>query len=182
MPDIIDIREIEDDLRAELKEYTNIPQLIIGEQANIPKDEMIYPRIVMKLRMPTAELGVEAQTRKVIESQEEEYEHDVEITHHSFPSMTLNIDGFANPGDKDVYEYLQKIENWFDVKSLGQRWFDRYKYDIVIRDVNEINDATTEMQKDIEQRLNLDIILEVKKEVVVVEKTIEEVDYEANYN
>lgn len=183
MSEIFDVKFIEDEMRKILKSYSGIPQLIIGEQSNIPEDDLSYPRILLKARVPSAELGVEAKTRALIPSSEDEFESDMEVTHHSFPRMTINLDGFADPKREVIYDYFQKLENWFDTASLGQRWFDRnLPYDIVIREVNEPNDVTAEFQKEFEQRMNMDIVLELKKEVVIVEKTIEELDLNENYN
>lgn len=182
LSEIIDIRQIEDDLREVIKDYSQLPQLLIGEQDNIPEGHLIYPRGVMKVKAPSDGEGIQATTKKVVDSSEEEFENDLEYTFHSFPRMTIVFDGYGNPKKEDINSYFQRIQNWFKVEMLGQRWFDSYTtYSIVIREVNAINDITQEFQKEYEQRLNLDIIVEVKQEVVLIEKTIEKVEVNSTY-
>ena len=179
---VIDIKQIEDDLYTPLKNYIEIPQLIIGQQDDIPEDDLIYPRIVFKISSPYGNNQVQSYTKKIIESQEEEFDKDIEYTFEMFPMVTVSFLGYSDPQDDDLYMYMQRIANWFNLRLLGGRFFNEYEKDIVVREVNDINDATTELNQEYEKRLNIDIMLQIKHEITVIEKTIEKVVIEVNNN
>lgn len=96
---MINLNSFLDSLYSEIKDYTNIRQLVLGTK-DIPPELMEYPRIRMAMIVRNVPLPRQSiiQTKSVVDSEEEGFEKDIEYTYFTNPDTTLSLNGYGESG------------------------------------------------------------------------------------
>ncbi|MTI61726.1 MAG: hypothetical protein FH762_17375 [Firmicutes bacterium] len=169
---MINIDNFMNEIYYPLMDHSGVDQLVKANQ-KVPPEQLQNNRIVynMILFANTGARHTIIQSTKVIESEDPEFENDIEIENIFFPEATLSFTGFNN-----IMVPINKIREWFYVHGLGDWWLRDNGYNCVIRDVMEIEDRTVYLESDYEKRYGFDVILEFKDVVKVTYETIESIE------
>lgn len=174
---MIDLYAFRTNLQPEIKSYCGIPQLVRADQ-DIESEDLVYPRITYKISSPydvngnTQSMFVK---QEVVPSNDSDFDKDVECSYYSNPRVTISFNAFG----KDISNYIFKLMEWFRIPKLGQRFLDQH--DVVIVSVTDMQDRTTYLETDYEDRKGFDVILQFKDEVKIIEKTFEKVELEVGF-
>jgi len=170
---MIDIRAIKDLLYTPIKNYSEVPQLLKDNDEDIPEDKLVYPRIIFKISEPYNRDGTpEGYEKYEVPSDDPDFETDIEYKYITTPNIRVSFEGYARKGDY-LFQYLNKVHNWFKIPHLGQRYFDDSDMSIVIENLYSINDRDEMIEGRKESRKGFDVILNVEETIYVTEKTIE---------
>ena len=171
---MIDLKQCGRDMQPKLKEFTGIPQLIKANQ-DVSSKELIYPRITYNfstLYDPESRQSF-VQKINVVESEEAEFEDDIEYSYITNPRTTLSINGYG----KDLTQYINLARKWFQVPQLGDRFFE--SKNAVIVDIGDTQNRKTFLEAGHEDRQGFDVIIEFEETIKATEKTIEQVELES---
>ncbi|WP_408956229.1 LIC_12616 family protein [Natroniella sp. ANB-PHB2] len=169
----IDLEGFKDVIWQPISDYTGVPQLLKANQ-EVPKKRYKYPRILYYFLTKGEQVNNRLiETREVVESESEDFEHDILHKFYLNPQMILSFQGFGLKKGQ-VLPYMQKLAQWFQIRKLGKEFL--RDYDCIVRNVNQIDDVTTTLDKQHEERLNLDIELQFEDVVEVRIDTIEEIE------
>lgn len=175
---MIDLYTFRTNLQPEIKSYSGIPQLIRADQ-DVNSEDLIYPRITYKMSSPY-DINGNAQSmfikKEVVPSDDPDFDKDIEYSYYSNPRVTISFNAFG----KNVSQYISKLIEWFRIPKLGQRFLDQH--DVVIINVTNMQDRTTYLQTDYEDRKGFDVVLQFNDEVKIIEKTFEEVELEVEFS
>lgn len=170
----VDIEKLKDDIWEPLKDYTGIPQLMKANQ-DMPKGQYEYPRILYHFSTKYNQQSNNLiETREVVDSTSEDFDKDIIHCYYLNPQATLTFNGYGNEKGQ-ITEYMKSLAKWFSVNKLGKEWL-RENYNCVVREVNDIQDITTVLEQQHEERMNLDVILEFEEIVKVRTDTIEQIE------
>lgn len=174
---MIDLNGFLDELYHEIKDYTDVEQLILGTE-DIPPDLMEFPRIRMAF---TTRYNPEARQSMVkithiVESDEDDFDEDIEFEYITNPTATLSINAYGEVVD----EYIGKAREWFQIHELGARFLKQHR--CVISDIMETEDRHTMMETEYEDRQGFDVELSFEDRIKVIEKTIEKVEINNGFN
>jgi len=171
---MIDINQLLDDMYNEIKDYTGVEQLVLGTQ-DIKPDLMEYPRIRMAFTVrynPQPRQSI-IKVQKVIESDDPNFEKDIEYSYISSPEATLSLNAYG----KKVDSYIGKAREWFLIDQLGRRFFENLSDNkCVIKSITQTDDRHTMMETEYEDRQGFDVILGFNDTIKVIEKTVETVE------
>ncbi|MCF8020868.1 MAG: hypothetical protein K9L62_15930 [Vallitaleaceae bacterium] len=166
---MINLDDFLDNLYHEIKNYTGMPQLILGSD-DIPIEEMVYPRGKMNFILkynPQPRQSI-IKTREVVPSPETEFDSDIEYTYFLQPDATLSLNFYG----EDISEYVNMARQWFLIDKLGRRYFDSYGK-CVIKEITPTENRKTFLETDYEDRQGFDVILGFSEKVKIIESTIE---------
>lgn len=173
---MIDLQEIIEAIHSPLKKYTGVPQLVQGN-TNIPPRQLVYPRIVYHFMLPyNADPGQMIILREEVESQNPNFEKDIQYTYIEHPTATMSLVGYGEPGG-NIEQQISKARDWFRIPELGRNFL-KWNYGVVVRRVENITDITTAMETGFQRRWAFDVILRFQDRVVVTLETIESVEYD----
>lgn len=171
---MININQLLDDLYGEIKNYTEIPQLVLGTE-DIPPKLMEYPRMRMAftIRYNPRPRQTFIKITSMVESDDEDFEDDIEYTYIMNPEATMSINAYGDNVDR----YLAKAREWFLIDHYGRRFLENLSENAcVIRNITDTQDRKTFLETEYEDRQGFDVILGFSDKVKVIEKTIEEVE------
>ncbi|MFP4457553.1 MAG: LIC_12616 family protein [Clostridia bacterium] len=173
---MVDLDDFLDSLYQEIKDYTEIPQLLLGEE-DIPPEHLVYPRGKMNFIIKSSPQPRHTiiQSRKVIESEEEDFEDDIEYSYLLQPDATLSINFYG----KNVSEYVDRARQWFMIDKLGRDYLYENN-DCVIKEITDTTNRKTFIETEYEDRLGFDVILGFSEIVRVTERTIETIEMSLN--
>lgn len=162
-----------DDLYSHIKDYTEIPQLVLGRE-DVPPKLMTYPRGKMLF---TTKYTPQARqsfitSKKTVPSAETEFESDIEYTYLINFEATLSLNFYGD----NVESYVNKARQWFLVNKLNRDFLNSYGK-CVIKNVTATENRKTFLEAEYEDRLGFDVILGFSDKVVVTEKTIETIQF-----
>ena len=173
---MIDLDDFLDSLHSEIKDYTGVPQLLLGTE-DISDDFLVYPRGRMYFSTKYTPQSRQSFIEKMefVPSEESGFEKDIEYTYLMYPETTLSIEFFG----EDVTEFVNSAREWFMIKQLGRRFLDSYGK-CVIRDITNTQNRKTFLETNYEDRQGFDVFLVFEDKVKVTEKTIEKVQFSFN--
>ena len=167
------LQTFKDELYPELIDYIGEIQLFKANQ-NIPKEYLEYPRIKYHF---SSKYNLDREhyikQQELVDSENEDFEHDILYSTILTPQMTLTFDGYGSEKGQ-LMPFFRKLAQWFEVKELNREFLT--DHDCVVQSVNDIQDVTTRLgQMEWEERLNLDVELQFEDIVEVRVDTIEEI-------
>lgn len=173
---MIDLEAIEDSLYTAWSDYLalklgNAPQMLLANQ-DIPEGKLDPERVIYSISTP---YGTSAKTVKseTVDSTEEEFDKDVMYRYILTPRITISVNAYSGPSGK-AREIALQIREWFEIDQLGNRFFeDNFEGVVKQNTLTKVDDRTTFLETDYQQRFGFDCAVELKDEVVVREKTIE---------
>lgn len=173
---MINLDDFLDLIYNEIKSYSGIPQLLLGEE-DIPPNHLTLPRGKMNFivqQNPQARHTI-IQSREIIPSDEVDFESDISYKYLLEPDATLSINFYG----VDVSQYINKTREWFLINKLG-RDFLRSNANCVIKDITSTTNRKTFLETAYEDRLGFDVVLGFSEVVQVTEKTIETIQFSVN--
>lgn len=180
----MNLDDVLDDLHGELKEYTGVEQLTLGTQ-DIPPKKMKYPRIRVAVTLPSNPVPRQSiiHHKKAVDydperwpDEEEEYDTDVLYTYVVGDTATLSVTAYGS----NINHYIKAARRWFMLEPLGKRILK--SHEIVINQVLQIEDRTTHIETEYEQRKGFDVLLGWNEELEIHEKAIERVEIRGSVN
>ena len=166
---MIDIDKFMDDIHTPLVNHSNAEQLVKANQkpptSKLKDNRTIYNMILFA---NTGSRHTIIKKKEVVESEDEDFDEDIEIENIFYPQATLSITSF-----NDTLSQINKLREWFYINGLGDWWLRDNGWNCVIRDVLEIEDRTTYLSSDYEKRFGFDVVLEFKDIVTFRHDTIE---------
>jgi hypothetical protein len=173
---MIDLDSFLDELYPNIKDYTGVEQLILGTK-DIKPELMKYPRC--KIGFTTKYNAQPRQSfihiKKVIPSEEIEFESDIEYTYIINFDTTLSLNFYG----EDVDMYVNKARQWFMINKLNRDFLNDYGK-AVIKEITPTQNRKTFIETEYEDRQGFDVILGFSDKIVVIEKTIETVQFSVN--
>ncbi len=169
---MINIDNFMNEIYYPLVNHSEVDQLVKANQ-KVPPGQLQNNRIVYNIILfaNTDPRYTIIQSKKVVVSDNPEFENDIEIENIFFPEATLSFTGFNN-----IMVPINRVREWFYLHGLGDWWLRDNGYDCVIREVMEIEDRTVYLESDYEKRYGFDVILEFKDVITVRYDTIEVVE------
>ena len=162
----INIQEIIYFIVEELTRYLGYP--VVPTESEGPKPK--YPYIGYKTTTPYNLSGTKGNyTKRVIESLDNRFEHDIEETLEVQPTFTISVNAYSD----DAFEsqaLIKKAHDWF--KHIG--YDDLSSINVVTVDVQSFTDRTLLIVDNYESRVGFDVILrtvdKIKRRVETIEK------------
>ena len=177
---MIDLATMEDDLfyswDAYLEEKLNsAPQIILGNQDSKP-DKLTYPRIVYHISTPyNTASSASAKQIDIVPSNDPNFDKDIEYTYLLNPKIRISINGYGETV-ASVRKNVVQLREWFEIPKLGNRFFKNYNGHIMLNQLSNVNDRTTQLREQFENRYGFDAIVSFDDRVKVREKTIETIE------
>ena len=166
---MINLDNFLDSIYQEIKDYTGIPQLLLGEE-DLPPGILTYPRGKMNFIIKSSPQSRQTiiNKREVVDSEDENFESDIEYTYLLQPDATLSINFYGD----NVLEYVNKARQWFLINKLGRDYL-YYNNNCTIKNITDTTNRKTFIETEYEDRLGFDVILGFSETVKIREKTIE---------
>ena len=151
----MDLRELRYQIIYKLYQYMGIP--VVPQDQIQPKPA--YPYMTYKFIVPYNHFGHQGNySRKLIPSNDDRFEYDVEETLEMQPQMTLSLNVYCK-GEPDsqmvAYEIAKKAMDWF--KHVGYQ--DLSDLNVVVVNIEGFGDRTVLIVDDYEARVGFDVIL-----------------------
>jgi hypothetical protein len=173
---MIDLDGFLDELYPYIKDYSGVEQLILGTK-DVKPELMKYPRgrIGFTTKYDAQPRQSFITLRKVVPSEEIEFENDIEYTYIINFDTTLSLNFYG----EDVDVYVNKARQWFMINKLNREFLNNYGK-AVIKEITPTQNRKTFIETEYEDRQGFDVILGFSDKVVVTEKTIETVQFNMN--
>jgi len=172
---MIDLEALARNFHDPLKAYCGIPQ-IIGADQDIPECQIIYPRLAWKITshyIPEAAHPVFCHKAVSGTINPEDFPKDVQVTAIMNPEAVFSFTFYGKPGKSNNSVIVQKAREWFAVKFLGPEFLSRF--DVVVVDVTEIQNRSTLLEFDREDRRGFDVRFRFNEKVSMVLASVEEI-------
>ena len=165
----MDLRELRNQIIYKLYQYMELP--IVPQDQIEPKPA--YPYMTYKFIVPYNHFGHQGNySRKLIPSNDERFEYDVEETLETQVQMTLSLNAYCK-GESDsqmvTYEIARKAMGWF--KHVGYQ--DLLDLNITVINIEAFGDRTVLIVDDYEARAGFDVILRttdtIKRRIETIE-------------
>lgn len=171
---MLDLETLAQSLLGPLQSYCGIEQLIRAGE-DIPPEQLQNPRIVWditKSYIPGTMMPVV--TWKAVPGTIDpvNFPWDIQKTIISNPKAIFSFDLYGERGDSNNNQPIQKARDWFANPFLGQELLSGY--DVVVTDVTEVGNRTTEPETSSWERRGFDVTFQFNQKVSVVIPTIEE--------
>lgn len=172
---MLDLETLAQNFTEPLQTYCGIAQLIRAGE-DIPTEQLQTPRIVWditKSYIPGTGMPVISWQAVPGTIDPENFLQDIRKTIISNPKAIFSFDLYGNRADSNHNEPIQKAREWFAIPFLGPEFFGGY--DIVVTDVTEILNRTTEPDSNPEERRGFDVTFQFNEIVSTVIGAIEQV-------
>src|SRR5690554_2659792 len=165
----MDLRELRNQIIHKLHQYMELP--IVPQDQTEPKPA--YPYMTYKFIVPYNHFGHQGNySRKLIPSNDERFEYDIEETLETQAQMTLSLNAYCK-GESDsqmvAYEIARKAMGWF--KHVGYQ--DLLDLNITVVNIEAFGDRTVLIVDDYEARAGFDVILRttdtIKRRIETIE-------------
>jgi hypothetical protein len=190
---MIDITTIENELYTPLDNYLStkvsegklaqVPQIWeAGQMMRAPKGQLARPRISYNVSNPySIDNRSPTKVKNTVDSDEEEFDKDIEYTYLLNPQITISFNGYGSI-NKSVREAMLLLRQWFEIPQLANRWFEQYNGTIITNQLGDVQDRSTGLEDDREERSGFDAVIEFDDQVKVRESTIETIEIETDDN
>jgi hypothetical protein len=172
---MLDLETLAQNFLGPLQTYCEIGQLIRAGEEILP-EQLQTPRIVWditKSYIPGAMMPVITWKAVPGTIDPENFLQDIQKTIISNPKAIFSFDLYGDRGDSNNNQPIQKAREWFATPFLGPEFLGGY--DVVVTDVTEVQNRTTEPETSPWERRGFDVTFQFNQKVSVVIPTIEEV-------
>jgi hypothetical protein len=171
---MLDLETLAQNFLEPLQTYCGIAQLIRAGEVISP-EELQNPRIVWditKSYIPGAGMPVISWKAVPGTIDPENFSQDIVKTFVSNPKAIFSFDLYGNRGDSNNYLPIQKAREWFVAPFLGPELIGGY--DVVVTDVTEIQNRTSEPETNPGERRGFDVTFQFNEKVSTVIGSIEQ--------
>lgn len=173
---MIDLEAVEDNLYQVWHDYLlektgREIQILLANQ-DFRGLNLEYPRIMYQSIIPYSTSSNNVKEKDVVDSEDPEFDKDIEYTHVIDRYITFSIEGYGEPSN-NVRRLLLLLREWFEIEELGGRFFEGYNGTIVAGQISNVQNRSTFVQNDYEERFGFDVEIAFEDKVKVKVETIE---------